>query len=347
MLLVEGLNVGARTHDAVTPIVRNVSFALSPGEALGIVGESGSGKSMTLRAVRRTLSRTFQVGGIVEFEGRNVYEMSDKQLRAWHGEHVAMIYQDPRANINPVRTIGDFLTETLRRRMSRSDAAIRAVAQLEAVGISNAADRMAQYPHQLSGGLLQRVMIAAGLLDDPKLLMADEPTTALDVTTQEEVMAILNELRQQRGLGLLLVTHDLDLAASVSDRVATMYAGELVELGGAKDLHARVRHPYSRALLDSRPSVTTVVDLQPIPGTPARAADVTHGCSFASRCPHALELCREQTPQLAPSGDRLVACLRVDDLAHFATTQAPATPASSRSTDAAGSAGGPQTREGP
>jgi len=298
-----------------TPILRGLSFDLQPAEALGIVGESGSGKSVTLQAIRRTLPRALRATGSITVDGQDVFAMGASRLRTWHSSGVAMIHQDPRAAINPVRTIGDFLTETLRRRLSKNEAVQRALKQLRAVGIANAESRLEQFPHELSGGLLQRVMIASALLDEPDLIMADEPTTALDVTTQQEVMAIIDELRRERGMAMILVTHDLDLAAAVTDRVATFYAGSLVEMGESNDLHRNVLHPYTRGLLDSRPSVTAREELRPIPGRPARASEVGPGCAFVARCPLAISVCETHAPPLVPESGRFVACHRVAEIA--------------------------------
>lgn len=309
--LLEVVNMSVHLSDhggTQVPIVRNLSLRLDWGESLGIVGESGSGKSVTLQAIRRTLGEQFSVSGQVLFDRHDVYDMPPNALRSWHQTAVGMIYQDARAAMNPVRRIGDFITETLRTRMPKAEAARRASNQLREVGIRDPERRMDQYPHELSGGLLQRVMIASVLLDEPSVILADEPTTALDVTTQEEVMAILDGLRRERDMAFILVTHDLDLAAAVSDRVATFYAGQLVELGPARALHDTAVHPYTRALLDSRPALTEKAELRAIPGRPVSAFEVGVGCSFASRCPLRVDRCESMPPVLAEVAGRLVAC---------------------------------------
>jgi oligopeptide/dipeptide ABC transporter ATP-binding protein len=227
-----------------------------------------------------------------------------------------MIYQDPRAHINPLRTIGDFLSEGLRETGDVRPAQIRAraIRVLEEVGIGDASRRLGQYPHELSGGLLQRVMIASVLLAEPKLMLADEPTTALDVTTQQEVMAILDEQRRERGLSLLFITHDLDLAIAITDRIAVMYAGTLVEVAPAGELHRTARHPYTRALLQSRPRIDRTERLETIAGRPVSAYEAGEGCVFASRCRFAEERCRATRPTIRPLDAHLVACHRAEEI---------------------------------
>ncbi|MCX5053075.1 MULTISPECIES: ABC transporter ATP-binding protein [unclassified Streptomyces] len=296
-------------------VLHDVSFEVGAGEALGLVGESGSGKSMTTRVLMRLLPYGSATGGDVLFDGTSVTAMDRRALRSYRASEVAMIYQDPRAAINPVRTVGDFLTEALREaKVTRREAEERAVTLLREVGITDAPRRMRQYPHQLSGGLLQRVMIASAMLTRPRLLIADEPTTALDVTTQEEVMAILDEQRRERGLALVFITHDLDLAAAVTDRIAVMYAGTVLETAASKTLHETALHPYTVGLLASRPSTVDVKRLWAIPGRPVSAFEAGPGCVFADRCPFAQDLCREERPALRTVDDHQVACHRAEEL---------------------------------
>jgi peptide/nickel transport system ATP-binding protein len=303
------------------PIVTGVSLDLAAGESLGLVGESGSGKSMTSKAILRALGPDAQVTGRVEFTGRDVYRMSRGELRGWHAREVALIYQDPRAHVNPVRRVGDFLTEGLRYQgVPAREAVARAVTLLTRVGIGDAERRLRQYPHQLSGGLLQRVMIASALLTAPRLLIADEPTTALDVTTQEEVVAILAELRAEQRLGLIFITHDLDLSAAVTDRIAVMYAGVIVEVGSSAAIHARARHPYTAGLLAARPSLKRRERLTPIPGRPASAFEVGPGCVFAARCSFTQPICERDRPELRLVDGQLVACHRAEELAGLLVT---------------------------
>lgn len=298
-------------------ILRSVSLQIASGEAVGLVGESGSGKSMTARAVTGMLPQGAKTSGEILFEGIVVEAMS-KIARAEHRRSaVSFIPQDPRAAINPVHTIGDFLTEPLRavKGMSRDDSVSRAVSSLADVGIPDGQRRLDQYPHELSGGLLQRVMICAALLSDSKLIVADEPTTALDVTTQSEVMALLSELQISRQLALLFITHDLELAAAVCDRISVMYAGEIVETQRAEALEMTPLHPYTRGLLLARPRIDEVVHPLPsIPGKALPAYDVGLGCGFASRCAFVEDRCRSDHPTLALTDGADVRCFRAEEL---------------------------------
>lgn len=291
-------------------VLRDVAVSVSEGEAVGLVGESGSGKSMTARAVLQLLPAGARTTGTVRFRGTDVLTMSRGRLQELRAREVAMIFQDPRATVNPVRTVGDFLVEGLTEQgVDKNDAQLRVLALLEEIGVDRPHRRMDQRPHELSGGLLQRVVIAAALAAEPALLLADEPTTALDVTTQEEVLAILDEQRRKRGLAMLLITHDLELAAAVCDRIVVMYAGEVVEILDADALHSRARHPYTRALMASRPgSAPAGEHLAAIPGRPQSAYDAPALCVFSDRCSIADETCQTVTPPLLVSGANLVRC---------------------------------------
>ena len=311
LLEVAGLRVtlGAGT------VLRGVDLAIRPGEALGLVGESGSGKSMTARAIGRLLPRGARSEGTIAFDGADVNKLDGKGLRSYRGQ-VAMVVQDPRAHINPVRRIGDFMTEALRTNggVRKADAYELAAGMLGQVGLDTG--NLAKYPHQLSGGMLQRVMIAAALLTSPRLLLADEPTTALDVTTQAEVMAILAELRRDFGLALLFITHDLELAAAVCDRTAVMYAGQVVEIRDSALLHEDPLHPYTAALAAARPDIgRTQARLRAIPGRPLSGFEAPeHGCAFAPRCAHAAPGCDAGPPALAELDGGLTRCLRAAQL---------------------------------
>ena len=313
LLEVAGLRVtlGAGT------VLRGVDFAIAPGEALGLVGESGSGKSMTARAIGRLLPRGAQSEGTITFDGAEVTQLDGKGLRRYRGQ-VAMVFQDPRAHVNPVRRIGDFMTEALRANQGvpAAEARGRAAGMLAQVGIDDGERRLRQYPHELSGGMLQRVMIAAALLTEPLLLLADEPTTALDVTTQAEVMAILDDLRREFGLAMLFITHDLELAAAICDRTAVMYAGQVVEIRASALLHDDPLHPYTAALAAARPDIAqTRARLRAIPGRPLSAFEAPPGqCAFAPRCPHAAAGCREHVPALAELDGGLSRCARAAEL---------------------------------
>lgn len=317
LLELDGLTVRLRVEGVMRPVLHQVSLSIRPGEALGLVGESGSGKSMTARAIDRLLPDGAEVAGHIRFEGREVMTLSGADLRRFRGE-VAMIFQDPRAHTNPVRRVGDFMTEALRTNagVRMEEAAGRAIDLLASVGIQDGEQRLRQYPHELSGGLLQRVMIATALLTQPRLLLADEPTTSLDVTTQAEVMAILDALRQEFNLAMLFITHDLELAAAVCDRTAVMYAGQVVEVRESSLLHDEPLHPYTAALAAARPSIEdTAHRLTAIPGRPLSAFEApSDECAFARRCPHAANICREGRPALVELDGGLTRCARAVEL---------------------------------
>lgn len=317
LLEVNGLTVFLRVEGSERPVLRDVSLSIATGEALGLVGESGSGKSMTARAIDRLLPDGARVEGAIRFGGVEVESLSGQDLRRYR-RRVAMIFQDPRAHVNPVRRIGDFMTEVLRTSVgvARREAERRAVTALREVGIDDGERRLRQYPHELSGGLLQRVMIAAALLTEPELLLADEPTTALDVTTQAEVMAILTDLRQRLGLAMLFITHDLELAAAVCDRTAVMYAGQIVEVRLSSLLHTDPLHPYTAALAAARPDIGhTAARLRAIPGRPLSSFEAPVGeCAFAPRCDFADEACRAAGPDLQEMDGGLSRCTRAAEL---------------------------------
>ncbi|AUY48209.1 ABC transporter ATP-binding protein [Streptomyces sp. CB01881] len=291
-----------RLPGTARPVLDGVDLTVAPGETVALVGESGSGKTLTSRSALGLLPPGATAEGRVLVDGQDVLTMDPGRLRTLRTGRAAMIFQDPRAAINPLRRVGDFLTEGVRLTgaMSAADAGRRAAELLDAVGLGP--ELLRRYPGQLSGGMLQRVMIAGALMGDPILLLADEPTTALDVTSQAEVIALLGRLRQRFGTGLLFVTHDLGLAAAVSDRVHVMYAGRIVESGPAEALFDRPRHPYTAALLaatprlDSRPGRLAAIDGQP----PDLRQELT-GCAFAARCPFATGLCREEAPGARPA----------------------------------------------
>ncbi|MFE7094065.1 ABC transporter ATP-binding protein [Streptomyces erythrochromogenes] len=287
------------------PVLDGVDLTVGAGETVALVGESGSGKSLTSRSALRLLPPGAVVEGAVRVGGEDVLTMDADRLRAVRAGSAAMVFQDPRAAVNPLRRIGGFLTEsaTLTGSTSRADATARAVELLRAVGLDESVLR--KYPGQVSGGMLQRVVIAAALMGDPALLLADEPTTALDVTSQAEVIALLAALRERFGTGLLFVTHDLDLAAAISDRVYVMYAGRIVETGPAEVLFARPRHPYTAALLASTPRMEGPRGrLAAIEGQPPDLREPLHGCAFATRCPLATEVCDQRAPLQAPAPER-------------------------------------------
>ncbi|MET9340889.1 ABC transporter ATP-binding protein [Nonomuraea sp. NPDC003804] len=284
------------------PVLDGVDLTVGAGETVALVGESGSGKSLTSRTVLGLLPPGAAVEGTVAVEGEDVLAMPATRLRELRRRTVAMIFQDPRAAINPLRGIGDFLAE------GRPGSQDRVRELVSAVGLEHRVLR--QYPHELSGGMLQRVMIAAALMGGPTLLLCDEPTTALDVTTQAEIVALLASLRQRYGTGLLFVTHDLELAAAIADRVYVMYAGRIAETGPAGMLLSRPRHPYTAALLAATPRVleTPRPRLATIPGQPPDLRTELAGCAFAVRCPRVTPVCHSDVPEPITRGEGVVAC---------------------------------------
>jgi len=317
LLEVENLAVELRTGRRYRPVLRDVSFALGRGEVVALVGESGSGKSMTARAIMGLLPPDGRQSGAIRFNGEDLGTKSKGEMREFRSKKAGMIFQDPRAAINPVHRVGDFLTEVLvrERGMDRREATNRAEALAEEVGIDDPRRRLRQYPHQLSGGMLQRVMIASVLLAEPELLLADEPTTALDMTTQADVVAVLDDLRRARGMAMMFITHDLELAAAFSDRIAVMYAGYIVEISTPALLRDRPLHPYTSGLLASRPDLRERTRRVPqIPGRPRSAAEAPSGCPFNDRCPYVQPRCRDEVPPVREINGNFARCVRTDEL---------------------------------
>ncbi|MFT6109328.1 MAG: oligopeptide transport system ATP-binding protein [Planctomycetota bacterium] len=304
ILDVQNLRVRFETHHGVVRAVDGVSFELHEGETLGLVGESGSGKSVTNLALMGLVP---QPPGVIEadrlsFDRRDLLTLSDKELRRLRGNDISMIFQDPMTSLNPLLTIGRQLTEVLEvhQNVSRREARRLSAEGLDDVGIPDPEKRLNQYPHELSGGMRQRVMIAMGLLCKPKVLLADEPTTALDVTIQAQILELMKRLQQSHGTAILLVTHDLGVVAGMSDRVNVMYAGKLVETADAEPLFEEPRHPYTKGLLGSVPRLTgdPNAELDSIPGAPPDLAALPPGCSFAPRCGFKVARCTEDAPTL-------------------------------------------------
>ena len=316
LLEVRDLTVRLQMDAGMREVITGTTLSIGQGEALGLVGESGSGKSMTAKTIARLLPKGAETDGTITFDGTDVLALDGDELRK-HRAEVAVVFQDPRAHINPVRRISDFMTESLRilDDVPKAEATKRAAAALEEVGIDDPAKRLKQFPHELSGGMLQRVMIATALLSEPRLLLADECTTALDVTTQAEVMAILDDLRRDRGLSMLFITHDLELAGAVCDRTCVMYAGQVVETRAADKLHGDPLHPYSAALVEARPDITSTAErLVAIPGRPVSAFEAPSGCRFAPRCPHAVDSCRTNDQVITELDGGRVRCERAAEL---------------------------------
>ena len=302
VLDVRGLETVFRTRGGEVHAVNSVSFHLQRGEVLGVVGESGSGKSVTMMSLLGLLPQPPAEirAGSVMLGGQDLLKISADALRDIRGAKVGFVFQDPMTSLNPVFTVGDQIMEPLIRHkgMTRAQARIRAAELLELVGISDAANRLNSYPHQYSGGMRQRVMIAIALSCDPDVLIADEPTTALDVTIQAQILELVKGLRQKLGMAIIWITHDLGVIAGIADRVMVMYAGQVVEHGPVRDLFANPQHPYTRALLKTIPSLTgkRAARLQVIEGQPPIMMAAPDACPFRDRCAHAMPVCASQNP---------------------------------------------------
>ncbi len=315
ILDVANLKTVFNTRDGAVHAVNGVSFSLAPGELLGIVGESGSGKSVTMMSLMDLLPSPPAeiVSGEITIDGEDVREMSVEKMRELRGGKVGFIFQDPMTSLNPVFTVGFQLMEPLREHlgMSKPQARARAAELLELVGIPDAQSRLKDYPHQFSGGMRQRVMIAIALSCDPKVLIADEPTTALDVTIQAQILELVRELRQKMGMAIIWITHDLGVIAGIADRVAVMYAGQIVEHAPVKELFSNPQHPYTRALLETLPSFDGERDdrLCCIDGQPPNMTAHPTSCEFAPRCPFVSDKCRSENPvRVVINADHDVAC---------------------------------------
>jgi oligopeptide/dipeptide ABC transporter ATP-binding protein len=307
VLEVEGLHVTFASPDGPVQAVRGLDLTLSEGESLGIVGESGSGKSVSMLAVMGLLPRNATVTGSIRFRGEQLLGRSESDLRRLRGGKLAMIFQDPMTSLNPVLTVGFQIAEAVEAHhpeTNRKAALARAAELLDLVGIPNAAARARQYPHEFSGGMRQRAMIAMAVANDPDVLIADEPTTALDVTIQAQILAVLARAREATGAAIVLITHDLGVVAGSADRVVVMYAGRAAETGGIYDVFGRPRHPYTLGLLASLPRLDDRGQerLVPIPGSPPSMVHPPPACPFHPRCPFAQPMCREETPLLRPIG---------------------------------------------
>jgi oligopeptide/dipeptide ABC transporter ATP-binding protein len=321
LLEVKNLQTHFPTRAGLVRAVDGVSFHVDEGELLGLVGESGCGKSITALSVMRLIAPPGKiVGGEVWFDGQNLLTLSDEKMRAIRGDDIAMIFQDPMTSLNPVYTVGEQIAEALRlhRNMGRQQAREATVQAMKEVAIPDPSRRADDYPHQLSGGMRQRVMIAMALACDPKLLIADEPTTALDVTIQAQILELIDNLRRTRNLAVLLITHDLGVVAEVADRVAVMYTGRIVEESPVGELFARPKMPYTEGLLRSVPKLTEaevkkVERLQTIEGTVPKPTNLPPGCHFAPRCPHVMPRCTEgDIPLYELEGGVRVRCVLYD-----------------------------------
>jgi oligopeptide/dipeptide ABC transporter ATP-binding protein len=306
VLSIRDLVVEFKTEDGVVHAVDGVSYDLFPGETLGIVGESGSGKSVSTLALLGLIPQPPGriVSGTADFKGRDLLKLKKKELRRVRGNEVAMVFQDPMTSLNPVLTVGNQLGESIRTHFPDEKKEVvkeRVIDLLKLVGVPNAETRYAQYPHEFSGGMRQRAMIAMSITNSPALLIADEPTTALDVTIQAQVLEVLKRVQAETHAATILITHDLGIVAEMCDRVLVMYAGHIVESGDVETIFRAPRHPYTIGLMDSLPKVTEDEEwLRPITGSPPSLIDLPPGCPFHPRCFLARERCRQENPPLAP-----------------------------------------------
>ncbi|MEC7233445.1 MAG: ABC transporter ATP-binding protein [Planctomycetota bacterium] len=322
LLEIEGLKTYFHTDEGVAKAVDGVSYAIRPGETLGVVGESGSGKSVTALSILQLLPMPpgrFE-GGSIRFRGEELIGAEEERLREIRGNDIAMIFQEPMTALNPVFTVGNQIGETVKLHQGLDDEAARAraIEMLTKVGIPAPEKRVDEYPHQLSGGMRQRVMIAMAMACDPALLIADEPTTALDVTIQAQILDLIKELQEEAGMSVLLITHDLGVVAETAHHVAVMYGGRVVEFGRAKEIFEAPRHPYTVGLLQSLPDLAVPGErLVTIPGIVPSATRFPSGCRFRTRCPLATDACAADVPALVPAeegAEHTVACHHVDQV---------------------------------
>jgi oligopeptide transport system ATP-binding protein len=303
ILQVKDLRVSFKTYAGEVQAVRGASFGLRRGETLAIVGESGSGKSVAARSIMRLNpeANTIVRGGEITFEGEDILKHSEKRMQGIRGPKIAMVFQDPMTSLDPTMKIGKQIEESLKKHlgMKGRQATERAVELIKLVGIPNAEDRVRQYPHQFSGGMRQRVVIAIALACDPQILIADEPTTALDVTIQAQILELMRDLQERLGMSIILITHDLGVVASTAHRVAVMYGGKIVETGTVREIFYNPQMPYTWGLLASipLPNADRSQELVPIPGTPPDALDPPNGCPFTARCPYAMKVCGDEMPE--------------------------------------------------
>ena len=313
LLDIKNLVIGIKSKNATYPVVKGISFSAEQGEITGIVGESGCGKSLTALSIMRLVKPPVSIlGGSIEFRGKDLLSLSKKEMYSVRGKEISMIFQEPMTSLHPLKKIGEQIGETIREHtaISKSEERERIVSLLTRVGINSPERRMNQLPHELSGGMRQRVMIAIALSGESKFLIADEPTTALDVTIQAQILDLIQSLTVERQLGVLLITHDLGVVSETCDKVVVLYAGEIVEMGEALELLANPKHPYMEALLQAIPSNTRRSEqLFTIPGRVPGVSEIGIGCSFAPRCHRRMEACSRIHPELIQKDNRSVRCL--------------------------------------
>lgn len=309
LLEVKNLEISFQTFFGEVEAVRNVSFDLYTGETLAIVGESGCGKSVTASSIIRLLPQppAFYKGGSILFDGEEIITKTEREMQAIRGNQISMVFQDPMTSLNPTKKIGFQISEGLMKhqKLSRSDAEKRVVEMLDMVSVPEPEKRIHQYPHEFSGGMRQRVMIAIAMVAAPKLLIADEPTTALDVTVQAQIMDLMKKLKDKLSMGIILITHDLGVVADMADKILVMYAGQIVEQGKNEEIFANPRHPYTRALLASvpRPDMSKSERIHSIEGSPPDLYIPPKGCSFYDRCQSAMHICKEHCPEFSRHTD--------------------------------------------
>ncbi|MGG4461395.1 ABC transporter ATP-binding protein [Brevibacillus porteri] len=306
MLTIDDLRTSFIQAGKKLTVIEGVSLSVEPGETVGVVGESGCGKSVTSMSIMQLLGRNVEMTGSIRFQDKELLSLTDKQMQTIRGNQIAMIFQEPMTSLNPLHSIGKQISEPLRRHLglSKQEAKRRTIELLKEVGIPRADEIISDYPHQLSGGMRQRVMIAMAMSCAPKLLIADEPTTALDVTIQAQILELMKKVRQEQGTSILLITHDLGVVAEMCHRVIVMYAGQIVEEADVKQLFDEPKHPYTRGLLKSMPSVSVNQErLDAIPGSVPLLSEMPAGCRFAPRCSQVMDICREINPELTPVAD--------------------------------------------
>ncbi|MEZ2741485.1 ABC transporter ATP-binding protein [Paenalcaligenes hominis] len=312
LLEVKHLNVEFPTRRGVLTALNDVSFHINSGEVLGVVGESGAGKSLTGSAIIRLLDPPGRIaGGEIHFNGKRIDNLPEEQMRQLRGKEIGAIFQDPLTSLNPLYTVGQQLVETIQTHLnlSQKQAQERAIELLESTGIPAARERINHYPHQFSGGMRQRVVIALALAAEPKLIVADEPTTALDVSIQAQIIELLKKLCKEHGTSVMLITHDMGVIAETADRVAVMYAGRIIEVGPVQDVIQRPLHPYTAGLMRSIPDIhRSLSRLEQIPGSMPRLHAIPAGCAFNPRCKEVMPRCRVERPELITIKDRQVAC---------------------------------------